>query len=142
MLSYKVLGVTIPSLLLLLGIVGTSVSATAALDYHVYNSDHQCVNSYSPAVHIARFTDRANHTIDIWCKKTETMPIGEKQYIGYYDGGVVVGVCPFDNGQNIFSIMTDEHGIINATHWESRTSDGKSSVMFDLKFNNIIRPSQ
>ena len=89
--------------------------------------------------HLARYTDKAGNTVDIYCQWNDFIGqngLGIMQFIGFYNNITVLGQCPFETAANYYNIMTDDNGIINATELVSTTPDLSRSIMFNLTFND------
>jgi hypothetical protein len=88
-------------------------------------------------IHLATFKDTTNNTIDIWCKWSEFLQEGTRQFIVYYNNITVIGQCPYKDAVNYFNFQTDDKtGIINRTIWISTTPDMKYSVTWNMTFND------
>jgi hypothetical protein len=89
-------------------------------------------------------SDLQNNTLEVWCKRLPTFTLPDnattsifnrsRQFIGYYNEKIIIGLCPYEQGLNKWGWTIDENGLISSTFWESRALNG-TTLEFNMTFN-------
>jgi len=109
----------------------------------VRSMDHNCDKGKTDDI-LLTVVDAHNNNLTLWCKRLPTLTPPDtrpndisnhsRQFIGYYNGEIIVGLCPFDEGVNKWGWTIDKDGLISHTFWVSKALNG-TTLEFDLDFN-------